>query len=214
MLSTTFWPRVLQGGVAERGVGVGIGLALIVEAVAAEDARAVAERLIDADGHLVAVQLAHRRPRERAGRRVRIGHQLGEGERLRRQPVGRNDVAGERLARERIVDDAARRAVVAGAHGRGRHRVVEDQALLLAHALVAGEEERALAHDRAAERGAELLPLQLLGLAGEEVARVEGVVAHEVEQRAVELVGAGLGGGVERAAGLARTRRCRRSAAP
>ena len=49
---------------------------------------------------------------------------------------------------------------------------------------------------------AELLPLQLLGLAGEEVARVEGVVADEVEHGAVELVGAGLGGGVERAAGL------------
>ena len=36
----------------------------------------------------------------------------------------------------------------------------------------------------------------------EEVAGVEGVVAHEVEQRAVELVGARLGGRVQRAAGL------------
>ena len=95
-----------------------------------------------------------------------------------------------------------RGAVVAGAHRRGRHVVVEDQALLLAHALVAGEEEGPLAQDRAAQGGAELLPLQFLRLAREEVARVEGVVAHEVEQRAVELVGARLGGRVQRAAGL------------
>ena len=81
-----------------------------------------------------------------------------------------------------------------------RHRVVEDQALALAHAFVAGEEERALAHERTAERAAELLPLQLLGLAREEVARIEGIVAHEVEQRAVELIGARLRRGVQRAA--------------
>ena len=192
-----------EGGLAERGVRVGIGLTLVVEAVAAEDPRLVVQRLVDPHGDLIAVELSHRRPRERAGRRVGIGDERGEGERLRRQPVGGDDVARERLARDRVVDDPRRGAVVATPHGGARHRVVEHQALPLAHALVAGEEERAAAHDRAAQRRAELLALQLLGLAREEVARIEGVVAHEVEEGAVELVGAGLGGGVERAARLA-----------
>jgi hypothetical protein len=42
-------------------------------------------------------RLAHRRPRERARGGVRIGHEAREGERLRREAAGRDDVAGERL---------------------------------------------------------------------------------------------------------------------
>ena len=61
--------------VAERGIRARIVHPLIVPAVAAEDAVRGVQRLIDAHRHLIGVQLAHRRPRERAGRGVRIGHE-------------------------------------------------------------------------------------------------------------------------------------------
>ena len=47
------------------------------------------------------------------------------------------------------------------------------------------------------------MPVELLLGLHEEVGGVEGVVAQELEEPAVELAAAGLGGGVEHAAGLA-----------
>ncbi len=54
-----------------------------------------------------------------------------------------------------------------------------------------------------------MLPLQHFGLTREEVARIEGVVAQEVEEDAMQPVRPGLGRGVQRTAGLAELGRVR-----
>ena len=64
----------------------------------------------------------------------------------------------------------------------------------LAEALVIGEQKGAVLMNRAAERAPELVPLKAGGRTGVEIiARVEGVVAQEIEQRPVPLVGPRLG---------------------
>src|SRR6185503_17274433 len=65
------------------------------------------------------------------------------------------------------------------------------------------EEEGPALHDGPTQRASELVPVELLLRLHEEVAGVEGVVAQELEQAAVELAAAGLGGRVEHAARLA-----------
>ncbi len=54
--------------------------------------------------------------------------------------------------------------------------------------------------ERSAERAAELVALERLSLDGKEVAGIQLVIAQEFEEIAVELIAAGLGGGVEEAA--------------
>jgi hypothetical protein len=84
---------------------------------------------------------------------------------------------------------------------------VLDNALAQTLAFVATEEEGSILAtvdmgdgERAAEGATELVALEGLSLDGEEVAGVERVIADEFEEIAVELIGAGLGGGVEEAA--------------
>ena len=143
------------------------------------------------------------RPGEVAGARVRVGDEAGEVLRLGREPVGRDDVVREGLAGERIVDPVADGAEVAPLHGRGGDGQVDGQALLLADALVAHEEERPALHQGPAQGARRTGGGRASASAYEEVRGIEGVVAHELEQPAVELAAAGLGGGVEHAAGLA-----------
>src|SRR5262245_403325 len=77
--------------------------------------------------------------------------------------------------------------------------VAEDQAvqvesLSMAHALIRNKEKSLLLYDGAAETGAELVAVERWRLTRseiEEVARVERIVAEELEQLTVELVGAG-----------------------
>ena len=99
------------------------------------------------------------------------------------------------------------------ARRRGRHGIDRRDAAALLDAGVIGEEERAIVpvvhagnDQRAAERAAELVAIErrhrileeravgLRRLADEEVARVERVVAQELERGAAQLIGAGLGG--------------------
>ena len=202
-------PAGAQRGAAERGERVGIVHPLIVKAVPGEEPVPIAKRLVDPGRELIHVQAADGRPCKRPGRRVRVRNEPREVERLRRQSPGGNRVVGKRLARRRIVDPVRDRPEVAGLHGRRGDDAVEDQALLLTHAFVAGEEERAAPEDRPAERPAELMALQLLGLAREEVARIKGIVAQELERRAVELIGARLRRRVQHASGLAELGRVR-----
>ena len=56
--------------------------------------------------------------------------------------------------------------------------------------------------ERPADSAAELIALQHVALQGEEVARVQFVVAQEFEQHAVKVVAAGLGGPIHHAAGI------------
>ena len=77
----------------------------------------------------------------------------------------------------------------------------------LAEALVVGEEERPVAHDRAADHAAELIALERRLLAGrrlEEAGRVQRRVADELPGAAAEPVGAAGVGDVDRRAGRAR----------
>ena len=104
--------------------------------------------------------------------------------------VRRNDVSGERLSGRRIVD----RAVSSEKSPRASPSIgtVERNVwpCVFAVALVVGEEEGLVLEDRAAERAAELVLLEIgLGAAGavvEEVVGVERVVAVELEAAAVE----------------------------
>ena len=95
-------------------------------------------------------------------------------------------VSGSRIG---AGEDAA--ALVVGHHASGAQH-----ALLDARRLEVAEEERAVAHHRAAEVAAELIlvvrRLRLIGPLGEEVVRVERVVAEEVVRRAADAVGSGL----------------------
>ena len=70
-------------------------------------------------------------------------------------------------------------------------------------AFVVEKEEQLIAPDGAAEIASELVPAQrrfgVAGLIGEEIVRIEFVVAEVLEQRAVKLVRTGLGGDIENA---------------
>jgi hypothetical protein len=68
--------------------------------------------------------------------------------------------------------------------------------------LVGAEEERPVQQDRSADRVAELVARERRLLVVEVVLRVQTVVAVELEHRPVQPVGAGLGRGVDDAAGV------------
>ena len=112
----------------------------------------------------------------------------------------RNDVVRERLVVQRIDGLARGRGKVARALQRqGRSRGGKELRLPDARALIRAEHEGAIADDRAAEREAELVLLEV-GLADrEKVAGVEFGVAQIFPERTVNLVGAGARGGHKQA---------------
>ena len=86
-----------------------------------------------------------------------------------------------------------------GIGNEGGARLVE----ILAEAFVVAEDEGAVASDRAAGGGAELIALKRRsGALVEEVGSVERVVAEEFVNRAVEIIGAGLRGDDDLPAGV------------
>ena len=97
--------------------------------------------------------------------------------------------------------DGRATAEVAAALGCVGHNHIDDVPLIPALTLVAREEKRPAFQNRTAQRGAELIPLEVLLLRGEEVLRVECVVPQELECAAAEGVRSRLRDGVERAAG-------------
>jgi hypothetical protein len=188
-----------------------------------EDPIAVAEVVVDAHVALVVVQRLHRVGQVVAAEPVgegRVGQQVEQRPADRVDAIGGNGVVRERITHaqpgrrvdargRRVVDDRRRRpgerlGEDALVHQRGRHREHRSQALVDVVALEAGEEERAIALEAAAERKAirVLVPRTLLG-AVEEVAGIEGVVAEELEGRAVEVVLAGLAADQHRRAAAA-----------
>ena len=107
----------------------------------------------------------------------------------------RNDVAGERQIRQRIVRLARRLREVPRPLERGRHhRGVAIVGLLLPQPRVADEEERLVPGERASGRAAELIPIErIVGRRrpGRRPARrVQALVAEELEGGAVKDVGA------------------------
>ena len=139
----------------------------LLVAVAGEEAVARRQRVIDLDVELVVLPLERRvdqvvvdRLPGRAARAggVRLGDELVEDVPRRRiEPVRRDDVARERLAGQRIVDDAVDLGEVTRAHLRRRHRRQIGRALVDAVALVVEEVEGLVLDDRAADRAAELV---------------------------------------------------------
>ena len=73
----------------------------------------------------------------------------------------------------------------------------------MTEAFVVSEDKEAVLNDGAADGEAELVALEGLGAAGEEGAGVEGVVAEEMEGRAVPLIGAAAAGDIDDAGGIA-----------
>src|SRR6185503_21248297 len=93
----------------------------------------------------------------------------------------------------------------AGALGRREDAAVDVYALPLSKALIGKEKERAIAHDGSAERRAELVPVERRlggGWGVERVARVEPIVAVELERFAGELIGPGPRRDVDDGAGV------------
>ena len=212
---------------AARGPEVGQAgrqvLLRLLDAEPPEEPVVVAQVVVDAQVALVVVERLHR------VRQVVAGEAIGERRHRqhveqclanRADAVERDGVAGERIAdqlpgdrvgaRGRRVVDRGRRGPGerlgedALVHERRRHRQQRRQAFADVVALEAGEEERPITPDRAAQRPAVrvLPPGALLG-AVEEIPRVERVVAEELEERALELVLARLAAHQDRRAATA-----------
>ena len=166
--------------------------------IVAEDFLALAEDVVDARDELIDRVLGAGDPAEVVGAGlVRQGLVLVDHRhRQRIEPVRRDDVVRERKIRQRIPDrDAGDAREVAGPHRFGEHVGLGDALAGFARALVRAHEERLVAPDRPANHAAELVPIEL-GLGArrrrEEVARIHRIVAHVVEDRPAEVVGAGL----------------------
>ena len=228
-----------RGGAGESGHGEvraaggepeGAGRLLFVlhEAVAAEDVELLGLVAVDAYVEGIAVEDAL------AGGDVvgngaadagDVGQRNGlqQIQRLRREQIRRDDVAGELLAVggndvaigavAGVVDRGVEVAQIAGAFGGGGHAREQRVAVVLAVALIIAEVEGLVLLNRTAEGAAELIPQRgrnepavgaddRLGLR-EGIARGAMLVAAVFEEAAVQRVGAGLGlRGDDRLAGL------------
>src|SRR5215472_16525984 len=100
--------------------------------------------------------------------------------------VAADSCAVERLSRTGV----AELAEVPTAFGKRGHCASLRFALAVAKSLVVSKEESLILDDGSAERSAELVLLERLGLSGEVIRRVERVVAEEFPQSAVIVVGA------------------------
>jgi hypothetical protein len=178
-------------------------------AVSSKELVARIDLLIKPKRHLVRVECGDRRRHERAVRAVRQRDVLIEKLRLSRQPVRRDDVVGElrarrdaaRRDRRQRIEDRRQAAEVPAALRRGRNDADVHIALFFPLTFVAGEEERLVFEDGAADSAAELVALELFLPGREEISRVERVVAHELEQAAVKDVSCRFRRHVERRAG-------------
>ena len=172
--------------------------------VAGEQLIAVAEVVIQAEAALIVIVGQQSEWRSKAtGRYCGSGIRDFRFERDRAQQKRRNHadyaVVAERLAGE-LVDQRHGMPVcvirqtgeiAACARAAVGTMAVRVSPCAIALAFVVSEEEIFVVPDGAAERGAELILVQRLSGCGEEVARIEGVIAEEVVEVAVKLVRAG-----------------------
>ena len=136
---------------------------------------------------------------------------VGDGKAVGGDAVLRNDVARERLAGPWIADDGGPRREVAVQLRQGRHGSPRRVLLAIERLdLDTAEEEQAILEQRAAERAAVVVEVQLaldvvaVGIPCREVVRlVERFVAEGIEDAAAEPVRAALGHDVDRGAGVA-----------
>src|SRR4030095_11864792 len=97
-------PARLQRGVAESREGVRFVEAVVMKTPADEEAMIFAKTLVETRRKLVRVQPARRGKGKGSGGGIRSGDELGEEQRLRREPGGRDDIVRELRAGERVVD--------------------------------------------------------------------------------------------------------------
>jgi hypothetical protein len=122
-------------------------------------------------------------------------------------PIRGDDVAVERLPRDRVVDDDRHAGVapeireITRAVPQGRHGREHGLARQLSRPLPRSEEERPAPPNRAAKRSAELVQADGRLRRGEDILRVERVVAERFERGAVEVVAARARGHDDHAAG-------------
>ena len=162
--------------------------------------------VVAAEADRVAI-VGRRRRHDVAGRAaVRGRHEVVDQlERRRIEAAGRNDVAVERLAGERIADRRAAREIAAPLRIR-QHDDVRRIALLIAVALVVPEQEQLVLLKRTAGRAAELILFQRglrLARRREEVPRLQRIVAVELPRRPVQLVASRFRDDVDDGAGVA-----------
>jgi hypothetical protein len=168
---------------------IGIGLEIVLDRIASHNVVFLGQRRVGLDIAFVDVQ---------ALRRIKYtfalaGHVFQEELGLRRDPICRNDVAGEGRARERV-DEGFLSAEIPRAHGGRGEDVIEDLRLALVRTLQVGKEEYLVLPNRAADRAAILVaPKWILG-DGEEIPGIDLVIADKLEQSAVEPVRAALHG--------------------
>ena len=209
-LKAMLWPLMLPSPAPKRRPGVAVleGRRLeavgLVVAVADEEPVVVGQAVVQLDVELV-VLARHVRVDEvvvdrLAGGgvagplRVRLGIELRHDVRGGGIPPAlRDDVARERRAgTERVVDDAGQLGEVPLAHAHRGHGREVGLGRGQPQALVVREDERLVLDDRAADRAAELVlrevALRPSRAVVEPVVGVEGIVAQELEDAAVELV--------------------------
>ena len=210
--------RLRQAGELHLGERVRVDRRGLGARIAAEQRVVRAMRVIDADVELVPVLRSRRRRHQVVGQpgagRRGIGVDQLRGDRI--PAIGRNDVAGKRLSRERPaglggggerVVDRGDLTEVSAPHPLCRYRRHEHPADFLPEAVVVGKKEGAVLDDRTADGPAELVLLErrlgLPGTIGEEVVRIKAVVAQEAVGHAVEGVAARLGDHVDLSARVA-----------
>ena len=70
----------------------------------------------------------------------------------------------------------------------GTNAMLSDGSWRIVRALVSGEEEQLVLHDRPADRAAELVALDRVALGRKRIPRIEDSIPHEFEQIAMKLV--------------------------
>ena len=95
-----------------------------------------------------------------------------------------------------IVNGVSNGGEIPAEHGLRRRVRIGRQRLDLPQSFVVAIEPQLVFVDRPAQRAAELVALQVVFGGGKEVARIENIIAHELECLAVERVAAALGGDV------------------
>ncbi len=203
---------VVTGGSGEQDVGrrVVVRSVVVGEVVAAEEGVALAPGVVDAADVLVFGVVAGKGHADEAdGVGLRERKHFDEVERGGAELRGGDLFAWIGYAGEGVLEGCrggGLGAVAAGGHpaevaiehGRRWDAVVGCAGgFMLACALIAAEEEELVGDDLAAEGSAELIALDGVLGGGEEVGGVDDVVADEVEDGAVPLVGAGVGDGVD-----------------
>ena len=197
VLDTEGW---VDGGL----VGVGGWAGEVVEGEAGQELIFGRELVVEADGELVRIG-GHLGSRRIGARAVRAGNIVGAGVACKDSGDRGVDGNGEGVGAAVGVSDGVDAGALCGG-GHGHHLGGAEH---LAEALVLREVEGALAAvedvreiDRAAVGEAELVAAEGRNAAGiggrgvvKVVARVEGGVAHELEEGAVETAGAGAGDG-------------------